>query len=118
MKLYQYPKCGTCRKAVKFLDAEGFNYVSIDIAERPPTAGELRLMLDCQGGVLRKLFNTSGLQYRELNLKEHLAEMSIDDAIGLLADNGMLVKRPFLLADGAGLVGFNEGLWVRALKRK
>jgi arsenate reductase len=118
VKLYQYPKCDTCRRAVKFLDAAGLDYVSINIAERPPTAGELRQMLEHQDGALRKLFNVSGLQYRELNLKEHLAEMSIDDAFGLLADNGMLVKRPFLLADGAGLVGFDEGLWSRALMRK
>ncbi|MBT8116039.1 MAG: arsenate reductase family protein [Arenicella sp.] len=112
MKLYQYPKCSTCRKAVKFLNHNNIDYQSIDITENPPTETELRAMLACYEGNIRKLFNTSGVQYRELKLKDSLPSMSSSQAIDLLAGNGKLIKRPFLIsADGKGTVGFNEDLW-------
>jgi len=112
MKLYQYPKCSTCRKAVKFLNEKGIEFTSIDITEQPPTKAELGAMLASYDGEIRKLFNTSGVQYRELNMKEKLPTMSSDDAIELLADNGKLIKRPFLLnAQEQGIVGFKEADW-------
>ena len=111
MKLYQYPKCSTCRKAMRFLDQNGLSYESVNITERPPTIGELTIMLDSYLGDVRKLFNTSGLQYRELNMKEKLPNMSNGEAIELLSSNGKLIKRPFLLAGNKGIVAFKEALW-------
>jgi len=112
MKLYQYPKCSTCRKAVKFLNENGIEFTSIDITERPPAKTELKAMLASYEGDIRKLFNTSGVQYRELNMKEKLPSMKVTEAIDLLAGNGKLIKRPFLLNNSKqGLVGFKEADW-------
>jgi arsenate reductase len=112
MRLYQYPKCSTCRKASKFLTANGVEFTSIDITEQPPKKVELKAMLASYDGDIRKLFNTSGVQYRELNMKEKLPSMSAQQAIDLLAENGKLIKRPFLLnADRKGIVGFKETDW-------
>jgi arsenate reductase len=115
VKLFHYPKCSTCRSAIKFLDAAGINYESVNIAEQAPGIRELRQMLKHQDGNVRRLFNTSGLQYRELGLKDRMAAMSVDDAVELLSGNGMLVKRPFLLSSSIGLVGFREEEWAVAL---
>ena len=116
MKLYQYPNCSTCRKAIKFLNDNACDFTSINIVEQPPTKAELKAMLASYEGNIRKLFNTSGLQYSELNMKEKLPEMSSTELINLLADNGKLIKRPFLLnADKSGIVGFNETLWQNFL---
>ncbi len=112
MKLYQYPKCSTCRKAIKFLNAQGIDFKSIDITEKPPAKTELKAMLASYEGDIRKLFNTSGVQYRELKMKDKLADMTAKQAIDLLAGNGKLIKRPFLLnADKQGIVGFKEEAW-------
>jgi arsenate reductase len=112
MKFYQYPKCSTCRKAAKYLDSKGVQFESIEITEQPPSQDELLQMLANYDGNIRKLFNTSGLVYRELNLKESLPSMSEQDAIKLLSENGKLIKRPFLLLEnGKGLVGFKESDW-------
>lgn len=112
MKLYQYPNCSTCRKAAKFLNEQGCDFTSINIVEQPPTKTELKAMLVSYEGDVRKLFNTSGLQYRELNMKDKLPTMTATQAITLLADNGKLIKRPFLLnTDKQGVVGFNEAVW-------
>lgn len=112
MKLYQYPNCSTCRKAIKFLKEQGLEFTSINITEKPPTKAELKAMLASYAGNIRKLFNTSGLQYRELNMKERLPLMSDKEAIDLLAENGKLIKRPFLInADKKGIVGFKEADW-------
>ncbi len=113
LRVYEYEKCSTCRKALKFLDSRGVMYERIPIAEKPPTPTELKRMLAAQGGNLKKLFNTSGLVYREMKLGEKLARMSEGDALKLLAANGMLVKRPFAL-DTVGefaAVGFDEKQW-------
>lgn len=111
MKIYTYKKCDTCKKATKWLDAQGVAYQELPIREVPPTAEELARMLVYQNGDLRKLFNTAGGDYRELNMKEKLPSMSQAEAIVLLAERGNLIKRPFLLADSFGLVGFKEELW-------
>ncbi|NND00912.1 MAG: arsenate reductase family protein [Gammaproteobacteria bacterium] len=118
MKFYQYPKCSTCRKAARFLSDSGIGFESIDITQCPPSKSELRLMLKSYGGAIGKLFNTSGLQYRELNMKDKLPAMNNAQAIDLLSKNGMLIKRPFLVTNDSastdgrhGLVGFNEADW-------
>lgn len=94
------------------MNDRGLEFKSIDITERPPGKGELRAMLASYHGDIRKLFNTSGVQYRELNMKEKLPIMDAAELIELLAHNGKLIKRPFLLkTDNKGIVGFNEADW-------
>lgn len=111
MKIYTYAKCDTCRKAVKWLQARAIVFTEIPIREQAPTEAELRRMLAIYGGDLKRLFNTSGGDYRELKLGEKLPAMSEAESIDLLAGNGNLVKRPFLLTERAGLVGFKEAEW-------
>ena len=111
LKIYQYPNCSTCRKALKFLTANNIPHTPIDITEKPPTKTELKQMLKHQNGDLRKLFNTSGMQYRELKLKDKLPTMTEKEAIDLLSQNGKLIKRPFLLTKTTGFVGFKEDAW-------
>jgi arsenate reductase len=115
LKLYTYAKCDTCRKAVKFLRAHGVIFEEIPIRETPPTKVELRAMLAAHDGQLRKLFNTSGVDYKALGLSAKLPTMSEAGAISLLASNGNLVKRPFAIGEGVHLVGFDESLWRAAL---
>lgn len=111
MKVYTYSNCSTCRKALKFLEAEGIKHRVIPIREQPPTQAELRKMLRHMDGQIKKLFNTSGGDYKELNMKEKLPKMSEKEAIELLSKNGNLVKRPFALAAKDGFVGFKEEVW-------
>ena len=111
MKLYQYPKCSTCVKARKYLEANDVAAQVINIAEQAPSVEELESMLASYDGNIRKLFNTSGMQYRELDMKNRLPAMSASEALELLAENGMLVKRPFLLQGDSGIVGFKEADW-------
>lgn len=117
MKLYQYPNCSTCRKAIKFLGEKNIDVELIDITLNPPSIEELRQMLNAQGD-RKKLFNTSGVQYRELDMKTKLPTMADDEALALLSDNGKLIKRPFLLGNSIGnsvaLLGFKEELWNEA----
>jgi arsenate reductase len=116
MILYQYPKCSTCRKAVNYLKAQGVEFDAIDITEQPPTKEELLMMLENYQGEIRKLFNTSGVQYRELNLKAKLPDLTTGQAIDLLSGNGKLIKRPFILtSDNRGFVGFKEMEWSTLL---
>lgn len=112
LKVYEYSGCSTCKKALKFLDAKKVSYEKVDITSVPPTPAELKTML---GHVkeLRKLFNTSGLVYKEMKLSEKLPTMSEKDALALLAKNGRLVKRPFVLGSDFGLVGFKEEEWKK-----
>jgi arsenate reductase len=115
--VYTYANCDSCRKAMKWLRGAGIPVVEKPIRETPPSVAELTAMLAAQGGELRKLFNTSGVDYRALGLSEKLPTMAKAAALTLLAGNGNLVKRPFLLrSDGLGLVGFNEAAWATALK--
>ena len=109
MKVYVYEKCGTCRNALKFLQARGVKFTSVPIREQPPTTAELRRMLKIYGGEIRRLFNTSGLDYKAQNLKDKLPKLSTDEAITLLAGNGNLVKRPFVLTAKGGMAGFKVG---------
>lgn len=115
LKLYEYKNCSTCQKAVKFLDAKKIKYEKIPIVDRPPTLAELKKMLahlTAQGGGLKNLFNTSGVQYRELKIADRLkAGLDEKSALGLLAENGKLIKRPFLIGENFGLVGFKPEVW-------
>lgn len=113
LTVYTYANCDSCRRAVKWLRGRGQEFIEKPIRETPPSVSELKAMLAAQGGEVRKLFNTSGLDYRAQGLGEKLPAMTEAAALALLAGNGNLVKRPFLLrADGVGLVGFNEEVWA------
>ena len=111
MKLYTYKNCGTCRKAVKYLESRGLEIEAIPIRDQPPSKAELKKMLKIYHGELKKLFNTSGQDYRALDMKNRLPSMSADEAIELLSQNGNLIKRPFLLTDSSGTVGYRESDW-------
>ena len=115
LTVYGYQKCSSCRDALKWLDARGLAYQVKPIRETPPNATELATALKAMGGDLRKLFNTSGVDYRALGLKDQLPAMSEAAAFELLSENGNLVKRPFLIGDGNVLVGFKEVEWEKAL---
>jgi len=115
VRIYEYSKCSTCRKALKFLDNSNVAYEKVPIVETPPTKAELKKMLALQGGNLKKLFNTSGEVYRTMKIGEKLASMSESEALELLASNGKLIKRPFALAGDKGLVGFNEDEWKKLI---
>ncbi|MHC8515974.1 arsenate reductase family protein [Sporosarcina sp. ITBMC105] len=111
---YGYPKCGTCKKAEKWLMNNDVNFESINIAENPPTKETLQQMISNSGLDIKKFFNVSGMKYRELNLKDKLPNMSDDEKIALLASDGMLIKRP-LVTDGTTVtVGFNEAQFEAA----
>ena len=116
MKLYGYNRCSTCRKAEKFLVNLGVEFESIAIREQTPTADELKQMLTIYEGNIKKLFNTSGVTYREQKIKDVLPNLSNDEAITLLQTDGNLIKRPFLISDQMGVVGFKEEIWADLLK--
>ena len=110
-----YPKCTTCQKAKKWLDANGVAYTERHIKNDNPTVEELKAWQKQSGLPLRKFFNTSGLQYKALRLKDRLPTMSEEEQLALLASDGMLVKRPILVGEGLVLVGFKEDAWRAAL---
>lgn len=110
-----YPKCSTCRKAEKYLQEHNIEYTKRDIKTDNPTAGELRSWHKNSGLPLKKFFNTSGLQYKALGLKDKLPQLNEEEQLQLLAADGMLVKRPLLLTDGNVLVGFKETEWAEKL---
>ena len=110
-----YDRCSTCKKAEAWLQAHGVSYVRRPIKEEHPTADELRAWLRASGLPVRRFFNTSGQLYRELGLRDRLQSMCEDEAIALLATDGMLVKRPLLILDSRVLVGFREAEWAEAL---
>lgn len=113
-----YPKCTTCQKARKWLDDNGIAYTFRDIKTDNPTYDELAAWHQASGLPLKKLFNTSGLLYKSMELKSKLPDMSEDEMLNLLSTDGMLVKRPLLIGDGFVLVGFKEDEWARCLKTK
>ena len=111
-----YPKCTTCQKARAYLDANGIAYEFRDIKLENPTLEELTAWWKASGLPLKKFFNTSGLQYKALNLKDKLPAMSEEEQLALLATDGMLVKRPILVGDGFVLTGFRQAEWDEKLK--
>lgn len=114
LTIYQYPKCGTCRSAVKSLQAKGNELDLRHIVEQTPSPAELKQLVASSGLELKKFFNTSGDVYKELNLKDKLAGMSEDEKYDLLASNGMLIKRP-IVTDGTSVtVGYKEEQYEQA----
>ena len=111
MQILCYPRCTTCKKAVKWLDDKGVEYEYRDIKEKNPKKSELKKWIKASGLPVKKFFNTSGQLYREMQLKDKLPEMSEADMIDLLATDGLLVKRPLLITDDKVLVGFKEAEW-------
>ena len=111
-----YPKCTTCQKAKTYLDARGISYEFRDIKLENPTLEELTAWWKASGLPLKKFFNTSGLPYKALNLKDKLPVMSEEEQLALLATDGMLVKRPILVGDGFVLTGFRQAEWDEKLK--
>ena len=111
-----YPKCTTCQKAKAWLDSQDVSYTLRDIKLDNPTAEELRQWRTASGLPLKKFFNTSGLQYKALGLKDKLPAMSEEEQLSLLATDGMLVKRPILVGDGFVLTGFRQAEWEEKLK--
>lgn len=111
-----YPKCSTCQKAQKWLDANGIQCEIRHLKDDRPTAAELRKWHKISGLLLKKFFNTSGLLYKEQGLKDKLPTMTEDEMYALLATNGMMVKRPMFIGDDFVLVGFKETEWEKALK--
>lgn len=118
MLLICYPKCTTCQKAKKWLDDYGFKYEERDIKTDNPTAAELREWIARSGLPLKRFFNTSGISYKNLGLKDKLPSMTEDEQIELLATDGMLVKRPLVVTESRVLTGFKESEWDEALKRQ
>ena len=111
-----YPKCSTCQKAKKWLDEQKIEYQERHIAEQNPTCEELKEWYAKSGLPLKKFFNTSGLLYKENQLKEKLPLMNEEEQLQLLATNGMLVKRPIVVTEDMVLVGFREAEWNEKLK--
>lgn len=116
MLFIEYPKCTTCKKAKKWLDDNGIEYTDRHIKEENPTYEELKKWYEESGLPLKRFFNTSGLIYKSMGLKDKLPKMSEDEQLKLLATDGMLVKRPLVIADGAILTGFKEKEWEEKLK--
>ena len=116
MKVYCYSKCTTCKKALKWLDENKIKYELIDIKEDHPDEKTLKLLHKKSGLPLRRFFNTSGLIYREMELSKKLPNMSEDEMFKLLASDGMIVKRPLIVADDKVLVGFKEEEWKSLLR--
>ena len=113
MKIYLCENCGNCRNATKWLEQQKIAYEKVDLKSQPPKRKELERMLEIQDGKVRRLFNTAGLEYRRMNLKEKLPKMSKSEALDLLSKNGMLVKRPFVLTEDSGAVGFKLFEWKK-----
>lgn len=116
MLFLEYPPCSTCKKARAWLDAHGISYTARHIKENNPTYEELKQWLAVSGLPVKKFFNTSGLQYKALGLKDKLPAMTVEEQLQLLATDGMLVKRPFMVTeDGKVLTGFRETEWEQTL---
>ena len=113
-RIWQYPKCSTCRKALKWLDARGVDYESVDITVAPPAASELADLLQRSGLPMARFFNTSGQSYRQGGFKDRLPTMSEAQKLEALAADGKLIKRPLLDTGTAVLVGFKEAEYVAA----
>jgi arsenate reductase len=115
--LYSYEKCSTCKRALALLKERNVSFHVRDIRCFPPSKDELKLMLHFMKGEVRTLFNTSGNLYRELQLSKKISSFSVEEAIHLLTQSGMLIKRPFFLGKNCGIVGFQEKKWQNFLER-
>ncbi|MBR1739150.1 MAG: arsenate reductase family protein [Ruminococcus sp.] len=115
MKIYCYSRCSTCRKALKWLEDRGIAFELTDIKTDHPDEAALRGYYEMSGLPLKRFFNTSGIQYRELGLSQKLKDMSEEEQLALLATDGMLVKRPLVVGDGFVLTGFKEEEWTEKL---
>ncbi len=115
MLFIEYNKCSTCKRAKKFLDDHNIDYIDRPIKEENPTYEEISNWIKKYNIDIKKLFNTSGLKYRELNLKDRLTSMTDNEKINLLSSDGMLVKRPLLISDDQILIGFKEQQWNNLL---
>lgn len=117
IKIYEYKNCSTCKNALKFLDSKKISYKKLPIVDQPPTITELKKMLGylkLNGGSFKNLFNTSGVQYRELNMAEKIKNgLTETETLNLLSKNGKLIKRPFLLLENNGAVGFKIDVWKK-----
>lgn len=107
----EYPKCSTCQKAKKWLDKHNIDYIDRNIITETPSKEELKEWINKSGMEAKKFFNTSGIKYRELNIKEKIKDMSDDEIYELLATDGMLIKRPLFISDKKVLKGFKEKEW-------
>jgi arsenate reductase len=115
LTVYQYPKCSTCRKALAWLDAQGIEYRSVDIVQKPPSKAELARAQKLADVPVKKLFNVSGESYRGGGWKDRIATVSDAEALTALAADGKLIKRPLVVGDGVALVGFDADTWKAAL---
>ena len=115
MLFVEYPKCSTCKKAKKWLDDNGIEYEDRHITENNPTFDELKAWHEKSGMDIKRFFNTSGMKYRELGLKDKLPNMTDDEMLELLSTDGMLVKRPVLVGENIVLTGFREKEWTEKL---
>jgi Spx/MgsR family transcriptional regulator len=118
MIIYVHPKCSTCKEALAFLKNHSVTYIEKDILKETPSITELKKMLSYQEEDMKKLFNTSGLLYKEMGLKNKLPLLDQDQALELLASNGMLIKRPFLIGKDYGLVGFKKSIWEKTVVKE
>lgn len=116
LTVYHYPKCSTCRNALRWLDAHQIRHERVDIVEAPPSVALLGRALDRSGAPVARLFNTSGQSYREGNYKERLKQMSRAEALAALAADGKLIKRPLLISPDVVLIGFDEDQYEAALE--
>ncbi len=116
MLFVEYPKCTTCQKARKFLVDSGVEFTSRHIKDEKPTYDELKSWYEKSGLPLKRFFNTSGLLYKSMDLKDKLPQMSEEEQLRLLSTDGMLVKRPILITNDKILVGFRENEWLDAIK--
>ena len=116
MLFIEYPKCSTCQKAKNYLINNHIDFIDRDIKLNTPTIDELKEFIIKSGLDIKKFFNTSGLVYKDLNLKEKLLNLSFEEQLTLLSSNGMLIKRPLLITDNKVLVGFKEKEWDNLLK--
>lgn len=116
MLFLEYPKCTTCKKAKKWLEEQNIEFTDRHIVENNPTYDELKEWYERSGLPLKKFFNTSGMLYREMQLKDKLPTMSEEEQLQLLATNGMLVKRPMVVKENLVMVGFKEAEWSEKLQ--
>lgn len=112
----EYPKCSTCQKAKKWLEKNKIVFQDRHIIENNPKENELKEWIEISGKEIKKWFNTSGLKYKELNLKDKLPQITDEEKIKILSSDGMLVKRPIFISDKGILIGFKEDEWSRTLK--